>query len=124
MVAASLLALAAAVAIAQQPAVEQTRRGKVVSIKDGDTLAVLVDKQQITIRLEGIDAPEAGQPFYTQSKAALSELAFGQAANVYVTGRDRYGRTLFGIATVGLRRHASSVDGLHYLTCEDEGRRR
>ena len=34
----------AAVALAQQPEVKQTVRGKVVRVTDGDTLAVLVDK--------------------------------------------------------------------------------
>jgi len=94
--------LAAAVGLAQQPAVKQTVRGKVVRVTDGDTLAVLVDKTVLAIRLEGIDAPEARQPFYTQSKNALSEMAFGQSANVYVIGQDRQGRTL-GIVTVGGR---------------------
>lgn len=37
--------------------------GKVVSVSDGDTLRVLVDDQQIKIRLGGIDAPESDQPF-------------------------------------------------------------
>ena len=37
--------------------------GKVVSISDGDTLKVLVNDQQIKIRLGGIDAPESDQPF-------------------------------------------------------------
>lgn len=34
--------------------------GKVVGIADGDTITVLVDKQQHRIRLAGIDAPESG----------------------------------------------------------------
>ena len=37
--------------------------GKVVSVSDGDTLKVLVNDQQIKIRLGGIDAPESDQPF-------------------------------------------------------------
>jgi len=98
----TMLFLPASACLAQQPAIKQTIRGTVVSVKEGDTLVVLVGQRQVTIRLEGIDAPEAGQPFYTQSKDALSELAFGQAANVYITGQDRNGRTL-GIVTVGGR---------------------
>jgi endonuclease YncB( thermonuclease family) len=37
--------------------------GKVVSVTDGNTLRVLVDDQQIKIRLGGIDASESDQPF-------------------------------------------------------------
>ena len=37
--------------------------GRVVSVSDGNTLRVLVDDQQIKIRLGGIDASESDQPF-------------------------------------------------------------
>ena len=97
---ASFKALAAATALAQQPTPQRLIRGQVVGVRDGDTLSVLVDKERITIRLEGIDAPSAGQPFYAQAKNALTEHAFGQTANVYVTGQDRFGR-IVGIVTVG-----------------------
>jgi endonuclease YncB( thermonuclease family) len=33
-------------------------KGKVIGITDGDTIKILVDKTQVTIRLEGIDAPD------------------------------------------------------------------
>lgn len=36
----------------------ETFTAKVIGVSDGDTLKVLVDKEQITIRLSGIDAPE------------------------------------------------------------------
>jgi endonuclease YncB( thermonuclease family) len=69
-----------------------------VGITDGDTLRVLyVDgdtKSEIKIRLNGIDAPEKGQPFGEQSKQALSTLAFGKDLTVNATGRDYFGRLL------------------------------
>ncbi len=38
--------------------------GKVISIADGDTITVLTDdRQQVRIRLYGIDAPEGGQAY-------------------------------------------------------------
>ena len=39
-------------------------QGKVVRIADGDTITVLVDRQEIKVRLSAIDAPERGQDFY------------------------------------------------------------
>jgi endonuclease YncB( thermonuclease family) len=77
---------------------------RAVAITDGDTLKVLYvtgeTKTEIKIRLFGIDAPEKSQAFGTQSKKALSELAFGKDLTVTSTGRDRYGRLLAWL-TVG-----------------------
>jgi endonuclease YncB( thermonuclease family) len=42
--------------------------GKVVKVTDGDTITVLVDQQQIKIRLSAIDAPERGQDYGQKSK--------------------------------------------------------
>ena len=67
---------------------------KVVGVTDGDTLTLLVDKTQIKVRLEGIDAPESGQDFGTAARKGLSELTFGKEVRVASTGKDKYGRTL------------------------------
>lgn len=57
------------------------------------TLTLLTPaKTQLKIRLAEIDAPESGQPWGRQSKAMLSELAFGKQARLVVTDKDRYGR--------------------------------
>lgn len=74
--------------------------GKVVGVTDGDTITVLVNKESIKLRLEGIDAPESGQSFGTKSKQALSEMVFGKQVTIKKTGEDRYGRTL-GVVVVG-----------------------
>jgi endonuclease YncB( thermonuclease family) len=42
-----------------------TFTAKVIGISDGDTLTVLHDRTPVKIRLDGIDAPEAGQAFGT-----------------------------------------------------------
>lgn len=76
-------------------------RGRVVSVTDGDTITVLdADKQQHRIRLNGIDAPETGQPFAAVARTHLSTLVFGK--DVTVVGRkiDRYDR-LVGTVIVG-----------------------
>jgi len=66
--------------------------GKVVKIADGDTLTLLVDNEQLKIRLSDIDTPERKQPFGTKAKQALSEMAFGKEARVVEVTVDRYGR--------------------------------
>ena len=69
--------------------------GRVVSIADGDTITVLdTSNTQHKIRLEGIDAPERGQPFGTRSRQNLSDLVFGKVARVDWHKRDRYGRVV------------------------------
>lgn len=69
--------------------------GRVVGVYDGDTLTILTaEKQQVKVRLEGIDAPEAKQPFGQVSKQSLSEMVFGKVVKVEIAGKDRYRRTL------------------------------
>ncbi|OZA21728.1 MAG: hypothetical protein B7X93_13600, partial [Hydrogenophilales bacterium 17-61-9] len=57
-----------------------TLSGQVVGITDGDTLTLLVDRQQYKIRIAGIDAPERHQAWGDKSKANISRLAFNQTA--------------------------------------------
>ena len=68
--------------------------GKVVSIADGDTITVLVDKTQYRIRLVGIDAPESKQTFGTKAKKALADKVFGKEVKVEWSEKDRYKRIL------------------------------
>jgi len=68
---------------------------KVIGVIDGDTIVVLTnDKQQIKIRLEGIDCPESNQDYGNRAKQATVELCFGKEVTVQKTGVDQYGRTL------------------------------
>jgi micrococcal nuclease len=46
--------------------------GRVVSVADGDTFTMLVKKEQIRIRLHGIDCPEKSQDFGNVAKEFLS----------------------------------------------------
>ena len=71
-VAVLLLLVAATLAFAEE------FQGKVVGVADGDTITVLRDRQPVRIRLNGIDAPESGQPFGTRAKQFTSNLAFGK----------------------------------------------
>ena len=68
---------------------------RVVGIHDGDSITVLsVEKKQIKIRLEGIDAPELKQAFGSRAKEHLSSLIMGKDVTLIVKGEDLYKRTL------------------------------
>ncbi|MFM7074936.1 MAG: thermonuclease family protein, partial [Planctomycetaceae bacterium] len=74
----------------------------VVGVHDGDSLTGLTaDRQQIKIRLDGIDAPELGQPFGKAAKRALSEKIFGRQVVVVVKGHDLYGRLVGKVTLEG-----------------------
>lgn len=66
--------------------------GKVVGVADGDTIRVLVNREEVAVRLEGIDAPEMRQSFGSQSKQALSQMVFGRVVAVRYSTEDRAGR--------------------------------
>lgn len=63
-------------------------------MKDGDTIDVLKGTETITVRLEGIDAPEKGQEHGAKAGEALAGWIKGKDVRIGVTGRDQYGRTL------------------------------
>ena len=88
----------------------ETIQGKVISIADGDTLTLLTSsKQQVKIRLAGIDTPEKKQPFGNKAKQALANLAFQKQALVEVETKDRYGRTVGVVFVDGLNVNAELV---------------
>ncbi len=92
--------LIAGLVFAAPPKVIEEITGKVIGVTDGDTIKVLVNKESITVRLEGIDAPESKQSFGNKSKQALSDIVFGKEVTIKKTGDDRYGRTL-GVVMIG-----------------------
>ena len=77
--------------------------GKVIRVSDGDTIVVLTqDKEQIKVRLNGIDAPEKKQPFGKQSTKSLANLVAGKTVEIKKEGNDRYGRTIGTVLLDGL----------------------
>lgn len=69
--------------------------GKVISIIDGDTYDVMVEgNQTLRVRMEGIDAPERGMPFYRVSKNYLSQLCYNEVVELKITGVDNHERVL------------------------------
>ena len=69
--------------------------GVVTRVLDGDTVKFKrPDGSLVTIRLEGIDAPERVQRFGREATGWLAEATDGKAVEVVETGTDRYGRLL------------------------------
>jgi micrococcal nuclease len=76
----------------------------VVSVSDGDTVSVILDKRREKVRLIGIDAPELGQkPWGAEAKKYLETLLGSSGWKVElqfdVEKRDKYGRILAYLKT-------------------------
>lgn len=75
--------------------------GKVVRVADGDTVTILTDqREQIRVRLDGIDAPERGQDFGTKATLFVRDLCLNKTVTIHKKETDRYGRVL-GVLYVG-----------------------
>ncbi|HEX4875610.1 MAG TPA: thermonuclease family protein [Chitinophagaceae bacterium] len=68
-----------------------TLSGKVINIKDGDTLDILYNNKKLTIRLAHIDCPEKKQPYGQAAKQFISGKCFGQT--VTIQHRNEYDRS-------------------------------
>src|SRR5258708_2561446 len=67
--------------------------GKVIKILDGDTYDILNrENKTFRIRMEGIDAPEKGMPFYNVSKNYLGSLCYNKIICVEISNYDYHGR--------------------------------
>lgn len=68
---------------------------RVVSVADGDTIAVVpADGGRLRVRLYGIDAPEHDQRYGKQARRALSAMVRRKTVDVERVDTDRYGRTV------------------------------
>jgi endonuclease YncB( thermonuclease family) len=119
-------ALLGLVLLAQLPAWAAEATGRVIGVIDGDTIDILTSRFETQrIRLSGIDAPELGQAFGRNAKAALSSLAFTRQVTIEWHKRDRYGR-LVGKVTLDGRDIALEMLTLgmawHYRQFETEQR--
>ena len=90
------IALALVLLAAAGPAAfAATLEGRVVGVRDGDTLDLLTTTNvQVRVRLAGIDAPERGQAYGNVAKRALSALAYNRMARVEWSKKDNYGRVV------------------------------
>ncbi|MFC0710620.1 thermonuclease family protein [Azorhizophilus paspali] len=88
--------------LSSPPAPAEKVTGQVVEVLDGDTLSLLTsDDWQIHVRLAGIDAPEASQPYGDQARQTLSELVLGKRATLQVAARDSTGRSVAQLTVEG-----------------------
>ncbi|GAB1432884.1 hypothetical protein MASR2M29_15090 [Spirochaetota bacterium] len=62
---------------------------------------MLVEKSQLKIRLNGIDAPETGQAYWKKSREFLKNTIANKTITARVFGVDRYGRLLADILING-----------------------
>jgi micrococcal nuclease len=83
------------------PTISLAGQYEVYRVIDGDTFVVKHGSVKLTIRMVGIDAPEAstskhraGQPFSRQSTQHLSSVILSKTVDVKSYGADRNGRTL------------------------------
>jgi len=69
--------------------------GRVVKILDGDTYDLLLDDNTtIRVRMDGIDAPEKGMPFFKKAKQYLGELCKDQTVKILKGKLDHHNRAV------------------------------
>ncbi len=92
---------AEASAPADLPRASYTLRGTIVNVADGDTVTLRAPDGQRRIRLDSIDAPEAGhgrdqpgQPYAEVSRQHLASLVAGRDLTAQCYEKDQYGREL------------------------------
>ena len=79
-----------------------TIEGRIVGVHDGVTITLLdAEHRQHKIRLDGIDAPELGQPFGRASKQHLAELLANREAVAECSKTDRYRREVCRVMVGG-----------------------
>jgi endonuclease YncB( thermonuclease family) len=100
----------------------ETLTGRVVYITEGDTLTLEVGRVQQRIRLAGIDAPERGQSFGSESQANLGRLAFQQTATADCRQRDSHGRRVCVVRVKGLDLGLQQIaDGMAWWSRHEAG---
>jgi len=62
--------------------IEDEIKGKVIKIKDGDTIEILFNGKPITIRFAHIDCPEKKQAFGNVAKKFTADKCFGQIVTI------------------------------------------
>ena len=76
------------------------RSATVLRVSDGDTILVRVGKEEIKVRLYGIDAPESKQPGGPEATAFLEDLLLTKKVIIKTLDVDKYGREVAEMSTI------------------------
>lgn len=87
-------------------------QGRVVGVPDGDTLTIRVDGESLRVGLDGVDAPELGQPYGKSARRSLVQLCRGKEASVVERGKDEAGRILASVRCGEVDANAEQVHGV------------
>ena len=80
---------------------EQQFSGRVLSVEDGDTVRVQRGQGDVRIRIFGIDAPEATQPYGPEARDLARSLLLNQTVVVLMKDVDQYGRLVAALSVDG-----------------------
>ncbi len=96
----SVIVLAAHAQSDLSPLVGRVLSGRVTSVVDGDTVHVTLEGgRAVTVRLEGIDCPETGEPFSIQARNTTRVMLFNKQVQLKATDIDPYGRLVARVAS-------------------------
>lgn len=77
-------------------------------VYDGDSFLVKRGRNEIEIRLYGIDAPEKGQPWSAEARKGLSKLIGGRMLRIESVESDRYERMVARVYRVDDERYVNA----------------
>jgi len=91
------------------PSGAERYHGIVTQVVDGDTLIVRSLEQHISVQLEGIDAPDPGEPYAKRSAESLAQLCVQRTAEIVSTRSDEYGRVLGTVQCHGINANEAQL---------------
>ena len=97
----AILLLLAPLLLGLTPLPAQQFRARVVAVDDGDTIRVVRGRETVRIRLFGVDAPEADQPYGHEAREQAVRLLLNETVEVSMRDVDSYGRLVATLRVQG-----------------------